>query len=708
MKRGLLTLALLFGAGMTARADYIIIIANVNQQKDAGAGGAAGAPGAVGAMGAPGAFGAPGAAGMLGRLGNAGAIGPPGAAGAMGFPGAAGMMGGRPPMVGAAGAMGFPGAAGAAGAMGFPGAAGAAGAAGFPGAAGAAGAMGFPGAAGAMGAGQPVPENMGFGGGFAGFFGGGTTTKGPPPIRAMAVIETYNPLMPRPDSPRSNKQIAYAQHKWGESWLWNAEVELVPLFNGRRKLASVSARFDYEKKQLTTKGGKPSAEGLQNLAEWALTHGLIPEFEKTMQELAELDKSNPAADAFVKTKAALAGKIESSTAANRWKDTLFRGFKLATNDFYALLHKTRENNSKEVDSRLSHLKENFVAFYYWHALKGKVLPMPKDKLVCVLQPHGDGGEAFAKQHEIFDSVPLTADSFYSPRYNLVVFSSKRDDRPYRGLVKATENFWTHFNRDDVLKKGATIPKSEVGKVGLTHLIQAETFSLLLRAMEEEQEQAAVSHSATRQILVGAGLMPGTVDLPQWIQSGIGSFMQTPYGSPWRGYGAPHWSYLLTFRELKKDRKLPPAEKLLQNVVLGDFFKEGSKKDPSVKARATAWALTYFLAQKRLDGLHAYFKELSRLPRDLDLDGEALLDCFARAFGCVDAANKRDDRKLADLAESWMTYMEEGVHLDNEATDILAAIHKLQNEMAADLKENEKTPPAPAPAPGPGGFPRPGG
>ncbi len=677
MKQGLLTIAVLLGACMAARADYIIIIANISQAKEP----AAGAGGGVGAAGQFANF---------------------------------GMMGGRPPNAGMAGAGGFPPNAGAAGAGGFPPNAGMAGAGGFPPNAGAAGAGGFPpnaGMAGMMGGFQQGAENMGFGGGFAG--AGGTTPKGPPPMRAMVVIETTDPV-PARVSMLLQKPIVYAKHKWGESWIWGLDVELEQLRNGKRVLAAVSTRFEYEKKQLTAKGAKATPEGLLNLAEWALTHGLIPEFEKTMQELALLDKSNPAADAFTKVKAALDAKIPSSIAANRWKDKTFRRFQLSTNDYYALLHKSRDDAS-DVISRLKHLKENFVAFYYWHALKGKVLPMPKDKLVCVLAPagdRGDSGDSFAKQNELFDSVPITADSFYSPRYNLVVFSTKRDDRPYKGLVKAADSLWTDFSRDDVLKKGARVPDKAKGKVNVGHLYQAQTYSLLLRAMEEDTEQASVSHSGTRQILVGAGLMPHSVDLPQWIQSGIGSFMQTPYGSPWRGYGAPHWSYLLSFRELKKDKKLPPADQLLRSVIADTYFKEGKKKDPSVKARATAWALTYFLAQKKLDYLQSYFKQLSRLPRDIDLDGDALLDCFARAFDCMDGSNKRDDRKLSDLAEAWMNFMEEEVKLDNEAQDILAAIHKLQNELAEEMKENDKPQPAPAPAPGgfPGGgfTPRPGG
>src|SRR5205807_2392595 len=134
--------------------------------------------------------------------------------------------------------------------------------------------------------------------------------------------------------------------------------------------------------------------------------------------------------------------------------------------------------------------------------------------------------------------------------------------------------------------------------------------------------------------------------------GMGSFFQTPYCSPWKSYGAPHWQYLLAFREMKEKKLLDEPAKLLREVITDRLFleKPGSsllggkdkkgRPEPSLKARATAWSLTYYLAQKRLSGLFKYYQELSRLPRDLPLDDEAMLDCFARAFGCVDAKGKR--------------------------------------------------------------------
>ncbi len=203
------------------------------------------------------------------------------------------------------------------------------------------------------------------------------------------------------------------------------------------------------------------------------------------------------------------------------------------------------------------------------------------------------------------------------------------------------------------------------------------------------------------MLVASGLLPQNVAMPQWIQSGIGSFFQTPHSSPWKSYGAPHWQYLLAFKELKEKKQLDEPHKLLRAVLTDKFFHDkawgkkvdGKKpqKEPSLKARATAWALTYYLAQKRLDGLLAYYKELSRLPRDLPFDDDAMLDCFARAFGCVDADNKRKDFELDKLANSWINAMNNEIQLDNEAQPIYEAIYKLQNELAEELANSRRRP-----------------
>src|SRR5439155_892122 len=119
--------------------------------------------------------------------------------------------------------------------------------------------------------------------------------------------------------------------------------------------------------------------------------------------------------------------------------------------------------------------------------------------------------------------------------------------------------------------------------------------------------------------------------------------------------------------------------------------DASKEADRLKARATAWSLTYFLAQKKLDGLQRYFKELSKMPRDLELTDEVLLGCFARAFDAVDANKRVDTGKLTNLANQWYSYSND---VPLEAEDLVKQIRKYYEEMAAQGPPAADTAPAP--------------
>ena len=98
-------------------------------------------------------------------------------------------------------------------------------------------------------------------------------------------------------------------------------------------------------------------------------------------------------------------------------------------------------------------------------------------------------------------------------------------------------------------------------------------------------------------------------------------------------------------------------------------------------KAAAWSLTYYLAQRQLSGLQRYFKEVSRMPRDLELDDKVLLGAFARAFDCVDARKNVDQTKLADLARQWMNF-------SKSQTLEASAIHKKIQEFYDKMKKPE--------------------
>ncbi len=696
MKRGLLAVAALLGlAAAQASAEYIIIVAQAGGLQTT-------RPGAAGAAGAMGQFGGPGQPGF-GVMGAGGSPSPPG----FGVMGA----GGGPPGFGVMGAGGGPPGFGAMGALGGPPGFGAMGG----------GAPGSP-PGGGVPPGGDAGDDSGAGegdfAGFAGFVGGSAGQETPSyatPIRVMAVVEVKNrikPFMfPQVPAAQGGRHLVHLEHKWGKGWLWGHEVEMTVL-PGRtgKPLAPVAKRFEAEHAKLTKdKGSKPSPRQLVDLADWALGHGLLDKFEQVMDALVKTDKGHRAAAAYEKVKAELDRKLPSPSG-NYGGVRLFERYKDdAVSKHYVLLHKARDD-SEDVKERLDCLEDHLKAFYYWHALQGKALPLPKERLVAVLETGREAAAQFRKQNKDFDALPVFYDSFYSPRHNLVVFSGTRTDKPYEALLRLKEPFLKHFDLPVVLD--AKRPKFPTN-ANLLDKYNAQSLALLIRALNEDGEVAAVAHSGTRQLLVASGLLPRHVRLPQWVQAGMGSFFQTPYASPWRSYGAPHWSHFFTFQELRKQQKNKPApeepQDLLRHVITDKYFRDANKPGGStLKARSSAWSLTYYLAHQKLDGLLNFYKEMSRLPRDLPLDDDTLIECFARAFGCVKpGTGKRDEVALLKLATAWLDWMKKEVMLDSEAQPIYEQIYKLQNELR---EEQNAKPPVFAGFPGfpGGGFPGGGG
>jgi hypothetical protein len=237
-------------------------------------------------------------------------------------------------------------------------------------------------------------------------------------------------------------------------------------------------------------------------------------------------------------------------------------------------------------------------------------------------------------------------------------------------------------------------------------------ALVMKAMTAEQEIGAVSHDATLQLLFTTGLLPRNVAVPEWIQFGMSSFFETPPESPWTTTGAPSFYWLPRFKELRKLQKLEadPAKSLRQ-VVTDSYFRTIPSKGNTEatqaafgaaqrKARATAWALAYFLAQEKLDSLERYFKELNKLPRDMELAESLLLECFARAVGAVDRSGKPDDAALSALANRWFAFMD-NVSLENEEMAKQIELFHKSMILAERLKETIANTPG-AGRPGGGG------
>jgi hypothetical protein len=342
---------------------------------------------------------------------------------------------------------------------------------------------------------------------------------------------------------------------------------------------------------------------------------------------------------------------------------------------------------------MERLEDSFRGYYYWWVLHGVVLPVPKTRLLAVLTSKSDD---FKRLQKHLAAGSVVADSFFARREALSVYSKERGDQPYTKLKEVSGIYWSQekgYDRDKIILAGrGGLPK---GLLLPGHDDEPRTLALMLKALEQEWENTSTSHETSRQLLFASGLLPRNVNVPEWLQFGLGSFFETPLQSPWRSIGAPSPYWLPRYRELSKEkkhwkspydalvkvvtdeyfRKIDPADLLAEagkaaaagpQDIFGMLQTQPGEKGNDIqkrarertlrKGRAAAWALTYYLAEQKLDGLRRYFKELARMPRDIELDDHVLLECFARAFDCLGPDKKPSEAKLTALANSWDTYI----------------------------------------------------
>src|SRR5262245_31973877 len=284
-------------------------------------------------------------------------------------------------------------------------------------------------------------------------------------------------------------------------------------------------------------------------------------------------------------------------------------------------------------------------YYYWFALKGITLPVPTEKLVCMLV---DQPSEFLKQRAVVEDEPLVTDGFYANRDNVCVFSTQRVDSSYTVFSRQVQAIYSqgyerHGLLDGSAKRKQTLQPAEFARY--------QTMALLDKLLEEEAERASVSHEGSRQLFVASGLIPRNVIPPQWAQFGAAAFFETPkgpfIGAPpaastafWPGWGAPSWAFTRTFREFERDRvaktdqepeKIPPADLLKQVVTDTQFHRiiNFSDRQHIIQARASSWALAYYLMRNRLPGMLRYLQVMSTVLLALEMDDTTILATFVR-------------------------------------------------------------------------------
>ncbi|MFO0928204.1 MAG: hypothetical protein U0736_14395 [Gemmataceae bacterium] len=447
---------------LPARADYVVIIANLNAKPDpAEATAGTGAIPGYGTTGtgstSPGGS-SPGGSSTPPGYGPGGSSMPPGY-GPGGSPGGSTSPGGSsmPPGYGPGGSSMPPGyGPGGASSSGYPG-------------------MGYPGMMGMPGQAEADDE----------------------PHLIVVVIEGTG-VAANQRKFNENLPITF-RHRWGGTIQLRkktAQYEVIPLESGAgRALPSVRRQFTTLQEEATK--NKAGAADLLKLARWALEHGLVDEFTKLMDKVAETDKANPAVVAYLKVKAALDAPVAGEDVAAAWKKRVVDGYRITQDDkhHYALLHTLSGDNAAEVQGTLDRLEKSFRSFYYWWAVNGVVLPLPKTRQVAILAEKADD---FRRLHKVLASSPVLADSFFARREGLTWFSSKRNDQGYVALAKVSEPWWEKgYDQKRVLsspKMSDGIPRDILRGLQPHQIPEVangpRTVAVMLKAMEEEWEGPA--------------------------------------------------------------------------------------------------------------------------------------------------------------------------------------------------------------------------
>jgi hypothetical protein len=421
----------------------------------------------------------------------------------------------------------------------------------------------------------------------------------------------------------------------------------------------------------------PSPGERLELAQWVLARGLsVSFFEKDettplepqlmlgefREQMEELKKQAASASEEVRT--AVKGYEElqkqifrplerNDVLEDRWKDLLGCQADNAGSAHYTLLYKGQGGAPPELKARVLGLERVFEGFYSWFALKGKNLPLPKKRLVVVVL---DNAREFRDRQATFDAGPLVVDGFLARREQLAFFFNEPLDDGYQALAKSNQaTLWSQgWNMGELLKPTAVLKKANINVIA-----ENRTLALLQRAMQEEGDLLAGTHLGVEQLVTASGLLPRTVPAPQWIQFGMPSCFAASRGALWAGFGGPNWDYLLEFKQREGDNQLDAPAVALRRILSDEYFHRANAskdKDALRQARCLAWALTYYLLQRELDGLLRYYEELATLPRELELDEGALLGCFARAFKLESDAmpGTLDEGKLNRLAAQWFS------------------------------------------------------
>ena len=398
-----------------------------------------------------------------------------------------------------------------------------------------------------------------------------------------------------------------------------------------KKVPTLPEQFNKQK----GRAGK-DANKLFEAAQWALRHGLLPQFYDAVNATLAVNPQHPRGLLIQKLKTLMDKPIaDSSKEEKEMRDLIGRPeMKIQMSKHYILLHDTPDRpapNRKvpRAQERLDLLEQVYESFLLRFYASGVELEIPKERLKVVLFQNHQDYLFFATK---LDAGLSRAAGFWSSDNNTAVFYDNGTTEDFQQLLKISDQF--QKLKDEAVKKRA-LNAADIRR-------SADTLQYIVNMERENLDIEVVSHEATHQMAGNTGLLPRDVRIPSWVHEGLATYFETPDGASWGGIGTVNRDRLEWYRALEPDREHSNID-----FIVGDqIFDYAGNHTSKVHGYGQAWALTHFLLEKHFDGFIAFYRRLGEMPPEVILSQDSLNKMFDE---CI-----KLDRSSLDA--QWRAYM----------------------------------------------------
>ena len=401
------------------------------------------------------------------------------------------------------------------------------------------------------------------------------------------------------------RSTTFQHHKFGKIYFDSREIEV-------KSVPTLEQSFT----KMVAKAGK-DADPLMAAANWALRHGLLPQFYQAIDKTLAANPNHPRATLVRELKKQMDKPVaDSPKLEQEMKKLVGRpGMKVKQSNHFILLHDTPDKpaaNRKlpRAEERLQLLEsvyESFLLRFYAHGVE---LDVPNERLKVVL--FNDHRDYLQFATRLSPSLVSTG-GFWDGTNNTSVFFDQGTTEDFKELVALSDRLQADKAEAQRQKK------SGIGE----QVRLADTISLLVDIARENEDIKVVSHEATHQMAGNTGLFPRDVLVPSWVHEGLASYFETSDGASWGGVGAVNGDRLDYYRALSRDREHSNIDFIVGDQIFSFAETHGEK----LHGYGQAWALTHFMMERHFPEFIKFYRQLGEMPPDLKLSSEILTALF---------------------------------------------------------------------------------